>query len=190
LEPSSTNGFPVTLYSIETLPQNNTAALKTVFFVAGTVYEYTFLTGVTAGVDYKFRVTAYNSIGVGESAETSSSVKPYTIPERPVITVRPGDRSALVSWTMPMNTGLPILRYIVTITPGIGINPTTETVETSKQFLNLNNGTAYSFSVYARNELGNGLVGYTPYTVIPFIPQTTNTSQLTLPKWFTRSGRR
>ena len=177
--PLSTSGFPVTLYAIESLPQNNTSALRTVFVIAGNVYNYSFLTGVTAGVDYKFRVTAYNSVGVGGSAETINSINPNTIPDRPVIRVEPGDRSATLSWTMPVDTGLPVLQYIVKVTPSNRIISDIHT--TSTVVRDLNNGTAYSFSVQGVNDLGNGLIGYTRYTTIPF---TTNISQRNLPKWF------
>lgn len=186
--PLNTNGFPVTLYSIETLPQNNTTALKTVFVVAGNVYEYTFLTGVTAGVDYTFRVTAYNSVGVGGSTTTSVSVTPNTIPDRPVLSVQTGDRSAILSWNMPANAGLPVLEYTVRVTPSDRILK--PGLATSVSISGLNNGTAYSFSVYATNAIGDGLVGYTRYTTIPFVLSTINTSQYNLPKWFTMAGRR
>jgi hypothetical protein len=187
--PLFTNGFPVTLYSIESLPRNNAEALKTVFFVAKDVYEYTFLTGVTAGVEYMFRITTYNNVGVGGSAETSVSVIPNTIPDRPVLSVQPSDRSATVSWTMPTNRGLPVLEYTVRVTPSNRILKP-DLAARSVFVSDLNNGTAYSFSVYATNAIGDGLVGYTRYTLIPFVPPTTNTSQYSLPKWFTMTGRR
>ena len=186
--PLYTNGFPVTLYSIASLPRNTATALNTVFFVAGNVYEYTFLTGVTAGVEYTFRITAYNSVGVGGSAETSVSVIPNTIPDRPVLSIQTGDRSATVTWTMPVNTGLPVLEYTVRVTPSNRILK--PGLATSVSFSDLNNGTAYSFSVYATNAIGDGLVGYTRYTTIPFAVATINTSQYTLPRWFTLTGRR
>jgi len=176
--PLYTNGSPVTLYTIEPLPQNN--AMNTIFVVPGDVYEYTFLTGVTAGVNYKFRVTAYNLAGAGGSAETTSFVNPNTIPDRPVVSIQAGDRSAIVSWTMPANTG--ILEYTVTVHPSNRILK--PGLSTSVTISDLNNGTAYSFRVYATNAIGNGLVGFIRYTTIPF-PLTPNTSQLTLPKWYT-----
>ena len=186
--PLYTNGFPVTLYSIESLPRNTATALNTIFVIAGNVYEYTFLTGVTAGVEYTFRITAYNSVGVGGSAETSVSVIPNTIPDRPVLSIQTGDRSATVSWTMPVNTGLPVLEYTVRVTPSNRILK--PGLATSVSFSDLNNGTAYSFSVYATNAIGDGLVGYTRYTTVPFMLSTINTSQYTLPKWFTMAGLR
>ena len=89
---------------------------------------------------------------------------------------------------MPVNTGLPIIDYTVTVTPSNRILK--PGLATSVSISDLNNGTAYSFSVYATNLLGIGLVGYTRYTLVPYIPQTTNTSQLALPKWFTMPGRK
>ena len=73
-----------------------------------------------------------------------------------------GDESAVVTWNAPAQ-GAPILSYTVTASPG---GETCTTTSTTCTFENLTNGTAYTFTVVARNG-GGGSPGGASNSVTP-----------------------
>ncbi len=120
------------------------------------------VTGLTTGVTYTFTVQAINPSGAGLQSPQSNPVTPSgpVVPSAPTNTLaRPGTQSALVSWTAPSSNGdSPITGY--TITPYDG--PTAQTTmnvgpsATSATVGGLTNGTAYTFTVKAKNAIGDG----------------------------------
>ncbi len=83
---------------------------------------------------------------------------PVTVPGAPTnVAATAGNASANVTWVAPTdNGGAAIQNYTVTATPG-GASQTV--ASTSAAFTGLTNGTAYTFSVVARNSVGTGPAG-------------------------------
>jgi len=88
------------------------------------------------------------------------------------VTATAGDRQATVTWTPPAQTGSgPITAYVVTAQPGgkvaeVGGDQVTATVT------GLTNGTAYTFTVAARNTSGLGAASIASAPVTPATPTT------------------
>ncbi len=78
-----------------------------------------------------------------------------TVPGAPTsVVATAGNATANVTWVAPVdNGGAAIQNYTVTATPG-GATQTVAT--TSAAFAGLTNGTAYTFSIVARNSVGTG----------------------------------
>ncbi|MDQ6721905.1 MAG: fibronectin type III domain-containing protein [Candidatus Dormibacteraeota bacterium] len=97
---------------------------------------------------------------------TASLVVTARVPGAPTaVSATPGDRSAVVNWTVPAdNGGSPITGYAVTSSPTGGtpvISGTTATV------FGLTNGTTYSFTVVATNLAGNSVPSVPSSAVTP-----------------------
>ncbi|MDD4493694.1 MAG: cadherin-like beta sandwich domain-containing protein, partial [Eubacteriales bacterium] len=111
-------------------------------------------TGLTNGVTYYFLIIAANE---GGDSPHSNEVKatPKTVPGAPTnVIATAGNGEAAVSFTAPVdNGGKPITEYIVTSNPG---NITVTGTSTTIIATGLTNGTAYTFTVKAVNEVGNG----------------------------------
>jgi hypothetical protein len=88
-----------------------------------------------------------------------------------MVSAIPEDRKATVSFTAPTNTGgVPIIDYTVTSSPG---GFTTTGAASPLIVAGLTNGTPYTFSVYARNRVGNSPLAYTnavAYATVPGPP--------------------
>lgn len=112
--------------------------------------------GLNNGTEYSFTVTATNRVGTSLPSESSAAVTPMPIagaPDAPTITeVTFGNGQATVTYSPPSNDGeSEITGYTATSTPGgftvSGTGPLTVT--------GLTNGTAYTFTVTARNAVGS-----------------------------------
>ncbi|MGW3996031.1 fibronectin type III domain-containing protein [Amycolatopsis sp. NPDC004772] len=110
---------------------------------------------------------------VRQSLVTSLGSALATKPGAPTgVTATAGDRQAMVTWTPPAQTGSgPITAYVVTAQPGgkvveVGGNQATATVT------GLTNGTAYTFTVAARNASGLGAASIASAPVTPAAPTT------------------
>ena len=124
----------------------------------------TTVTGLTAGTSYTFTVQASNGSGSGPVSAQSNAVTPTgaSAPSAPTgVTASPATSQALVSWTAPSsNGGSAITGY--TVTPYIGSTaqtPKTVTgspLPTSTTVTGLTNGSAYTFTVKATNNIGTG----------------------------------
>ena len=155
--PASNGGSPITDYSVTSSPGSKTCT--TTGQLSCTV------TGLTNGTQYTFAVVAINAAGTG-GAGTSNPVTPSTTPSAPLSPMATPDNTlATISWSIPTsNGGSPITGYTVTASPG------SKTCTTSGQLsctiTGLTNGTAYTFSVVARNANGNGPAA----TTVPVTP--------------------
>jgi putative cell wall-binding protein len=124
------------------------------------------VTGLTNGTAYTFTVTATNDVGTGASSAASNSVTPATVPGAPTNVVAVGGNTqASVSWTAPaFDGGSAITGYTVTSSPG-GLTCTT--AATSCTVTGLTNGTAYTFTVTATNDVGTGAASAPSNSVTP-----------------------
>jgi hypothetical protein len=87
-------------------------------------------------------------------------VPPITVPGPPqAVTATAGNASATVTWRKASDNGAPILRYVV---EGFGPPVSVGASQRSVDITGLTNGTAYRFSVYAVNGIGNGSRAYAP----------------------------
>jgi hypothetical protein len=139
------------------------------------------VTGLTNGQAYTFTVTAMDGTSQGEASAPSNSVTPTastaTVPGAPTIgTATAGNAQATVSFTPPgSNGGSPIISYTVTSSPG---GKTATGTASPITVTGLTNGTAYTFTVYATNAVGNGLPSAASSSVTPTAPLTITTTSL------------
>jgi alpha-tubulin suppressor-like RCC1 family protein len=144
--PVDTGGLPVTNYLVRTV---ETGSVRT---VAGTATAV-LISGLTAGTPYTFTVVARNAAGDSGASAPSLPVTPATgPPDAPTdVAAVAASASATISWTAPVNTGgVAITSYTVTASPG-GKKKTVSAPLTSATIAGLVNGTAYTFTVVAKN---------------------------------------
>ncbi|HVU92988.1 MAG TPA: fibronectin type III domain-containing protein, partial [Jatrophihabitans sp.] len=113
------------------------------------------VTGLTNGTAYTFTVTATNAYGEGPASAASAAVTPATVPGAPTgVTATRGAGSASVAFAAPAdNGGAAVLDYTVTAAPG-GASATC--ASSPCVVSGLANGTSYTFTVHATNNVGNG----------------------------------
>jgi hypothetical protein len=125
------------------------------------------VTGLTNGTAYTFTVVARNAIGDSASSPPSNSVTPVGRPAAPAMpTATAGDASADVSWSAPSDGGSPITNYVVTSSGGQTVTVDGSTL--TAHFTGLTNGTAYTFTVVARNAIGDSPASPASNTVTPY----------------------
>ncbi len=164
--PASDGGIPVSRYTVTASPSGRTCTSVTATTCT--------VTGLTNGTSYTFTVRAANVAGQGPASSATSSVTPIGPPAAPgAPTGTAGDGEVTVSWTAPSsNGGSPITGYTVTGSPG---GSCTTTGTRSCTITGLQNGTAHTFRVRAKNAIGTGpsSVASDPLTPnAPFYPLT------------------
>jgi hypothetical protein len=160
--PVDDGGSPITSYTVTANPGGATATT-----LDGSTTNAT-VNGLTNGTAYTFTVTATNAKGTSAASTASPAVTPFTIPGAPTgVTATAGDTLAHVSWTAPStNGGNAISGYTVTSTPG-GFTKTVGGSATTADVTGLTNGTAYTFTVVATNDGGNGPASSPSNSVTP-----------------------
>ncbi|MCU1357537.1 MAG: fibronectin type protein [Acidimicrobiales bacterium] len=157
--PAGDGGAPITGYVVT--PSVGGVAQTPVPFAATSTTQI--LAGLDNGTAYTFTVAAVNSAGTGSESTASDPVTPVaaaTAPEAPTIgTATAGDGQVVLTWTAPSNDGgSAITGYIVT--PAIGGEPQTPvpfaSTSTTQAVIGLDNGTTYTFTVAAVNDIGTG----------------------------------
>jgi hypothetical protein len=125
------------------------------------------VTGLENGTEYKFNVWANNKNGQGVVG-ISNAVTPATLPGTPtIVNVAAGNKQASVYFTAPtIDGGSPIANYTVTSSPG---GKTATAASSPITVTGLTNGTAYTFTVKAINDVGTGPVSAASEKVIPGI---------------------
>lgn len=106
--------------------------------------------GLRNGTTYLFTVTARNEVGESPRSPASGPARPDNQPDPPAApTTTFGDGSLDVAWVAPRNTGSPITRYEVELSPGGGAVSATGT---SYTFTGLTNGQSYQVRIRAFND--------------------------------------
>ncbi len=168
--PADDGGSAITEYTITTYEGSNPTGTTT---ASGSATSKT-VTGLTNGTTYTFTVYATNDAGDGPESDPSNAVTPLGPPGAPTgVSASAGDASATVSWTAPADDGgSAITSYTITTYDGSTPVKTTSAgaSATSKTVNGLTNGTTYTFTVYATNDVGDGpessaTSGVTPKTV-------------------------
>ncbi|GAA4531011.1 Ig-like domain-containing protein [Brachybacterium paraconglomeratum] len=133
--------------------------------------------GLDPNSGFSFTVTAVNSVGRGAVSASSNEVVPFAVPEAPtqVTATLPSEGegegpngTAAVSWKYAEDNGTPIKEYVIRWDGG------SKTVDGGIEAVlisGLDNGTAYRFTVQARNRFTGGesapsapSASVTPYT--------------------------
>jgi hypothetical protein len=131
------------------------------------------ITGLTNGTTYRFKVRAWNAVGVSAFSSASNPVVPSaaTVPSPPAIgSATAGSGSATVSWSAPASTGgSPIIGYVLTpFVAGVSQGPRYFLgPATSQTITGLANGTTYRFKVRAWNAVGVSLFSSASNPVTP-----------------------
>jgi hypothetical protein len=124
---------------------------------------------LTNGTAYTFTVTAENAIGTGPASKPSNKVTPIGVPGSPTgVTAKAGNADATVSFKAPAsNGGSPITSYIVIPYIGAAAGKTTSGAHSPITVKGLTNGTAYTFTVTAKNKIGTGPASSASIPVTP-----------------------
>jgi flagellar motor protein MotB len=158
-------GSPITGYTVASTPGGLTAT--------GTSSPIT-ISGLQPVTTYQFSVTATNAAGTGNASALSTSVTTLAIPPGAPGNVRATsgvDGQSVITWETPTVTGgSSIETYTVTSSP-TSSGCTTPTSTLTCTITGLTNGTLYTFTVKARNAIGEG-TGATA-TATPSIPVVT-----------------
>ena len=126
------------------------------------------VTGLTNGTTYTFTVAAINVVGTGPASTPSNAITPYTTPGAPEsVVVTRGDEEVSVSFDAPVSDGGgAITGYSISVQPG---DITVPCAASPCEVTGLTNGTSYSVTVVAVNDMGAGApsspVSATPATV-------------------------
>src|SRR5262249_33214956 len=139
---------PISSYTVTSSPGGVVAT------VGGSVTTAT-VKGLTNGTGYTFTGVATRSVGDSLPSSPSDSVTPATVPGAPTSVVgTPGNDSVRLSWVPPTsNGGSPVTGYVVTVLPG-GQSVQFSGSATSGTVTGLTNGSSYTFTVAAVNEVG------------------------------------
>jgi hypothetical protein len=120
----------------------------------------------------------YTVVARGSSGSVIGSV-----PDAPTgVSATAGNGQATVSWTAPVsNGGYVITAYTVTASPG---GATADVSGTSATVTGLTNGTAYTFTVVAKNAVGSSVASAPSTAVTPTAPPSGDGSGAVVPCFF------
>ena len=146
--PSTDGGADITSSTVTATPGGATCTTATTSCV---------VPGLINGTSYRFTVTATNGSGTGGSSVASAAVIPMKVPDAPNAPVGVSYLSGrtTLTWTAPANNaGTPVTGYVVRNAAGEQVCTTTGALTCS--VTGLTNGTTYTFTVMARNKVGDG----------------------------------
>jgi len=133
----------------------------------------TFYVGGGGGGGSSFAAANTSNVSMTIAAGSASmTFTPLTPPQAPTgVVAKAGNRQAMVKWTAPSNDGgYPILDYTVTSHPS-GFYTTVSSSQTMAVVTGLTNGQPYTFTVSARNQLGDSPDSVPSNTVKPHKPR-------------------
>ena len=150
-------GLAPTSYTVTASPGGATCTSTTTTCV---------VTGLLFPTPYTFTVTATNGYGTGPASTASNAITPSeSVPTAPTtVSGVAGVLSATVTWSGANANGAVISSYTVTASPG---GATCSSATTSCVVTGLNAGTAYTFTVMARNAVGLGPSSFASAAVTP-----------------------
>ena len=152
--PASDGGSPITTYWISYQWGGSTGFQSISQAGSGTKR----VTGLTPGTSYTFRVYASNAVGDSPSSSASAAIIPGMVPDAPTIgtATATGQTTATVSFTAPANNGgVGISSYTAVSSPGGITGSLGQSGSGTITVYGLTAGTAYTFTVYATNLIGN-----------------------------------
>ena len=139
------DGSPITTYTVTASPGHATASSSGSPITVGSLLN---------GVTYTFTVTAANDVGTGAASDPSNAVTPAGLPGAPTaVAAVADDEDASVTFVAPYANGSAITSYTVTASPG---GATASSTGSPVTIGGLSNGTSYSFTVTATNDVGEG----------------------------------
>lgn len=156
------NSTYITSYTATSTPGNITFTRTTGLPSPGGASSIN-ITGLTKGQSYTFTVFATNPIGNSASSAASTSVTPADVPNAPTVTnvaISTANTSPTgsvqVSYTAPAdNGGAAITSYTAVSTPGNTTATLSQAGSGTVTVTGLVKGTAYTFTVFATNRVGN-----------------------------------
>ncbi|MFE7960776.1 fibronectin type III domain-containing protein [Streptomyces sp. NPDC057413] len=153
-QPNEDGGSAVTSYVVKAYNSSD-AAVGTPLTVTGDKSSAA-VTGLANGSWYYFGVAATNANGTGPETYTTR-VRPASTPGAPTgVTAFPSNHAAFVVWRAPTNDGgSPVTSYTVTAQGPDGTAKKTVSGP-SALFSGLDNGSSYTFTVTAANEVTGG----------------------------------
>ena len=157
----SNGGSPIQYYTIYPLVD----AVSQSYTPSTINTSYTFTTGLVGGTDYQFQITATNAIGTSDLSVATNSIEARTVPGTPVVFANITLQKARITWSVPPNGGIPITGYIVQSSPATTTYEVTNGETTTLEIMGLTPGQSYCFSVAAKNLIGIGIAGNSPYCV-------------------------
>ena len=123
------------------------------------------VSGLTNGTAYTFVMYATNAAGNSANSNTSASVTPATVPSAPTIgTAVARDAAADVAFTANSDGGSAIISYTATASPG---GATATGTASPIAVFGLQNGVAHTFTVKARNAIGDSAASAASNSVTP-----------------------
>ena len=160
--PKSDGGSPITGYVVTSKPTGGIDAN------AGKTATTHVVCGLKNGTPYTFIVTATNKMGSASSLP-SKSITPATVPDAPTnVRAARSDSKAVVTFTAPKSDGgSPIIGYTVASKPAGGKDTDAGKTSTKRLVTGLTNGTAYTFTVTAKNRIGSGPPSQASNIIIP-----------------------
>jgi hypothetical protein len=125
--------------------------------------------GLTSGETYTFTVVARNEIGDSDPSTQSNSVTVPNVPDSPtsVSVTRVNATTADVTFIAPSSTGgSAITSYIATSSPGEITASTSQPTDRTIRVTGLSASTTYTFTVLARNQIGDSFPSDTSNTLL------------------------
>jgi uncharacterized repeat protein (TIGR02543 family) len=147
---ATVSGYTVTAFDVDGNPITNP---PTCTVAVGT--NACDITGLAVGVNYTFKVVANATPANSSASQLSTPENMISVPSTPnAPTVSGGNGSAIVSvGTAPSENGYAISSYVVTASSG-GATCTVTVPASSCTISGLTNGTSYTFTTQAVNQLG------------------------------------
>ncbi len=155
------NGSPVTSYTVTTSPGGSSTV------VAGT-RTAAVISGLQNGNTYSFTVRATNAVGDGPESESTASIVVSDPTNTPTgVSAAAGDKQVSVSWDDVATADAPVASYTVTAAPG-GATALVPGSQTNAVVAGLVNGSAYTFTVHATNDVGDSAESASTAPITPF----------------------